>query len=171
MKRSFDFRPWLKPALVCVLGLCLIFRPGSLTATVARGVGFLIALVGAGKLVSFFSGSKKDFLELCGAILLLVLGFAIIKNPVSLERQACRVIGIVLLLQAIRGFVSPCAAHEKLSSTLCCVMGALLLVMPLTVSRLAVALCGGVVLVIGVGMVLDLLRGSRPGGEGDIIDA
>lgn len=173
MKHSFDLRPWLKPVLTCVLGLYLIFRPGSLTTSIAWVVGFLIALVGAGKLVSFIRGSK-DFLGLCIAIVLLVLGFSIISKPVNLEKQVGRVIGIVLLLQGIRGYVNPYAAHEKLTAVLSCGAGAFLILMPLALSRLAVVICGILVLLIGVGMVLDLLLGDRGGhdaGDPDIIDA
>ena len=174
MKHSFDIRPWVKPVLTCVLGLCLIFRPGSLTTSIAWAVGFLIALVGAGKLISFLRDSRKDFLGLCVAIVLLVLGFSILNKPVSLEKQVGRVIGIVLLLQGIRGYVNPYAAHEKVSSILCCVMGSFLIVMPLAISRLAVVICGIVVLLIGIGMVVDLLLGTRGGDNSDgpdIIDA
>ena len=56
MKHSFDIRPWLKPVLTCVLGLILIFRPGSLTTSIAWAAGVLIALVGAGKLVEALMG-------------------------------------------------------------------------------------------------------------------
>ena len=176
MKQSFDIRPWLKPALTCILGLILIFKPGSLTTSIAWAVGFLIALVGAGKLVSFFCdpSPQKDFLRLCGAIILLVLGLSIMKKPVSLERQIGLVIGIVLLLQGIRGFVNPYAAHEKVTSILCCVMGVFLMVLPLAISRLAVIICGVVVLLIGIGMVIDLLTGNQGGSDSggpDIIDA
>lgn len=174
MKQSFDFRPWLKPVLTCVLGLCLVFKPGSLTTSIAWAVGVLIALVGAGKLVAFFrdSSPRKDFLRLCGAVILLVLGFSVMAKPVNLERQVGLVVGIVLLLQGIRGFVRPFAVHEKISSIACCVMGVLLMVLPLFFSRLVVVVCGVVVLIIGIGMVVDLLAGNRHnGGTDDIIDA
>lgn len=174
MKQSFDIRPWLKPVLTCVLGLILIFRPGSLTTTIAWVVGVLIALAGAWKLVSFFFGDRrKDFLQLLGAVVLLVVGFSIIGQPVKLERQFGLIIGVILLLQGIRGFVSPFAAHEKVTSILCCVMGVLLMFLPLVVSRLAVILCGVVVLLIGVGMILDLLMWNRftGGNDDNIIDA
>lgn len=173
MKQSFDIRPWLKPALTCVLGLCLIFNPGSLTASIAWAVGVLVALVGAGKLVAFFRdpSPKKDFLRLCGAVILLVLGFSIMAKPVNLERQVGLVVGIVLLLQGIRGFVNPFAAHEKVNSILCCIMGVLLMVLPLFFSRLVVVVCGIVVLLIGVGMIIDLLAEKRHGGSDDVIDA
>lgn len=172
MKHSFDLQAWLKPVLTCVLGLVLIFRPGSLTTSIAWVVGVLIALVGAGKLVNFFfpAGSGKDYLRLIGGILLLVVGFSIMGNPVRLERQFGLIIGILLLLQGIRGFVSPFAAHEKATSIACCVMGVLLMFLPLIVSRLAVILCGVVVLLIGIGMVIDLLMWDKfTGGSGDNI--
>ena len=175
MNRSFNIQPWLKPVLTCVLGLVLIFRPGSLTTSIAWAAGVLIALAGAGKLVRFFTdhSPKKDFLGLCGAVILLVLGFSIMGKPVRLERQIGLVIGIVLLLQGLRGFVNPYAVHEKASSIACCVMGVLLMLLPLTLSRLVVVICGIVVLLIGIGMVVDLLTGSRSGGSDtpDIIDA
>ena len=53
MKNSFDIRPWVKPALTCVLGLVLICNPGTLTVTIARLIGIVIVLVGIGKLVNF----------------------------------------------------------------------------------------------------------------------
>lgn len=175
MKQSFDVRPWVKPVLTCVLGLVLIFRPGSLTVTLARVIGVVIALVGAGKMVRFFSELKinKDFWSLAGSIILLVLGFSILRNPVSLEKQIMRVIGILLILQAVRGYVDPMASHEQITSTLLCIAGVILLLMPLAVSRLVVVVCGIVVLVIGIGMVLDLIHGGplTPPNDDDIIDA
>lgn len=173
MKHSFDIRPWLKPVLTCVLGLCLIFRPGSLTTSIAWVVGIVIALVGAGKIVAFFTDSavQRDFLRLCGGVILLLLGFSIMRRPVNLEQQVVRIIGIVLLLQGIRGYVSPYAAHEKVTSIFSCIAGVILIMMPLAVSRLAVVICGIVVLLIGIGMVIDLLTGNHNGDEPDIIDA
>lgn len=175
MKQSFNIQPWLKPVLTCVLGLILIFRPSSLTTSIAWAVGALIALAGAWKLVAFlFNDRRKDFLQLCGAIILLILGFSIMGKPVKLERQFGLVVGIVLLLQGIRGFVSPFAAHEKTTSILCCVMGVLLMFLPLVVSRLAVILCGVVVLLIGLGMVIDVWMANRFHGssaDDPIVDA
>lgn len=174
MKQSFDIRPWLKPGLTCILGLVLIFRPSSLTTSIAWAVGFLIALVGAWKLFSFLHDSRKDFLGLLIAVVLLVLGFSILNKPVNLEKQVGRVIGIVLLLQGIRGYVNPYATHEKLTAILSCAAGAFLILVPLALSRLAVVICGILVLLIGVGMVMDLLlgnRGSQDSGGPDIIDA
>lgn len=175
MKDSFNIRPWVKPALTCVLGLVLICNPGSLTVTLARLIGIVIALVGIGKLVTFFREMqlKKDYWGLAGAVILLVLGFSILRNPVSLEKQTMRLIGILLIMQAVRGYTDPLAAHDQVTSTLLTIAGAVLLLMPLAVSRFVVVLCGIVVLLIGIGNVLDLAKGrTHPtGSDDDIIDA
>ncbi len=178
MKRSFDIRPWLKPGLTCVLGLILIFKPSSLTLAICKIIGFIIALVGAGKMVGWICASSRNrtgrsFLQLAMGIVLLVLGFAIIRNPASLEQKVGRLIGLLLLLQAIRGYADPFAAHERVSSTLLCVMGVVLLMMPVAISRLAVILCGIAVLLVGIGMGLDVYRfgGKSNHSGGDVIDA
>lgn len=176
MKRSFDFRPWLKPALTVLLGLLLIFRPGSITNSIALCAGIILALFGAGKLIGFFTQSgPKDFMKLAGAIVLLLIGFAIIRNPVSLEKQAVRVIGI-LLLEGIRGYTDITVMRERVTSTALCVAGVVLTLMPVTVARLVIVICGIVVLLIGIGMVVGLLRGDGrdsgcTGGNGEVIDA
>lgn len=177
MKRSFDFQPWLKPALTVLLGLLLIFRPGSITSSIAVCVGVVLALFGAGKLIGFFTqAGQKDFMKLAGAIVLLLIGFAIIRDPVSLEKQVVRVVGILLLLEGIRGYTDITVMRERVTSTALCVAGAVLTLMPVTVARLVIVICGIVVLLIGVGMIVGLLRGDGrdsgcTGGDGEIIDA
>ena len=73
MKHSFDIRPWLKPVLTCILGLVLIFRPGSLTTSIAWAVGVLIALVGAVQqpgVVTVAAGARTaDAVNACGGLL------------------------------------------------------------------------------------------------------
>ena len=110
---------------------------------------------------------------MAGAAILLVLGFSILRSPVSLEKQTMRLIGILLIMQAVRGYTDPFAAHDQVTSTLLTIAGAVLLLMPLAVSRFVVVLCGIVVLLIGIGNVLDLAKGrTHPtGNDDDIIDA
>lgn len=176
MKRSFDFQPWLKPVLTVLLGFLLIFRPDSITSTLALCVGIVLALAGAAKMVSFFTQMKlrKDYSKLAVSIVLLLIGFAIIRSPLSLEKQVVRVIGILLLLEGVRGYTDITVLRARVSSTALCVAGAVLVLMPVTVARLAVTVCGIVVLLIGIGMIVDLLRGSGDsgctGGNGEIID-
>lgn len=174
MQHSFDIRPWLKPALTIILGIVLIFKPETLTSTIAWCIGFVIALTGAGKLIQFFSRQGKNIWHLLGAIVLLILGFSILKNPVSLEKRVSQVIGILLLLQAVRSYLDPIAAHEKASSIAMGIMGAVLLLVPLSVPRLVVSVCGVVVLALGIGMVLDVRSGSNHPNDPDnpdVIDA
>lgn len=171
MKRNFDIRPWLKPVLTVLLGILLIFRPDSITSSLALCVGIVLALAGAAKMVGFFSraGQYRDLTKLLAAIVLLIVGFAIIRNPVSLEKKVVRVIGILLLLEGIRGYRDIRIFGARISSTALCVAGAVLILMPVTAARLAVVLCGIAVLLIGVCMAVGLLR-SGSGDTGDVID-
>ena len=52
-------------------------------------------------------------------------------------------------------------------------VGSTLVLMPMATSRLVFSLCGIVVLIIGVGMLLDRLKHRKrlPKGDGNIIDA
>ena len=50
-------------------------------------------------------------------------------------------------------------------------LGAILVLMPMTASRLVFSLCGLVVTVVGIVMLLDRLRKPRLKDGGDIIDA
>lgn len=176
MRPSFSAQSlkfWIKPALTCALGLVLLFRPGSLTAAIARAVGILLALVGCGKLIGVFFGSNKkfDFLTVAGSIILILLGFSVIKNPVGLESRLVRLIGILLVLQGIRNFVDGLAPHSSVTAILSCVVGGVLILMPVTASRLVVMACGIVVLLIGIGMIADGLKSGGSGGNDNIIDA
>lgn len=84
---------------------------------------------------------KKDYWNLAGAAILLVLGFSILRSPVSLEKQTMRLIGILLIMQAVRGYTDPFAAHDQVTSTLLTIAGAVLLLMPLG----GIPVCGGTV--------------------------
>ena len=115
MKHSFDIRPWLKPVLTCVLGLILIFRPGSLTTSIAWAVGVLIALAGAGKLVGFFfdASRRNDFLQLCGGV---ILRYSRELNAFAIGEDNARHIGVnvkrvkLVILVAISVLIGVCVS-------------------------------------------------------------
>ena len=63
-KNGLDaLKPWLKPALTIFLGLVLLLHPDSLTSLIGMAVGFVVALVGCGLLVSFFFGNTKELFK------------------------------------------------------------------------------------------------------------
>lgn len=174
MHHSFDIRPWLKPVLTIVLGAILIFKPAALTSTIAWCVGLIIALVGAWRLVQYFSQKSRELWTLLGGVILLVLGLSVLKNPIIVEKRIGQVVGILLILQAVRSFLDAVTSREKTTAIVTGVAGIAVMLMPLIIPRIAVVACGVVMLIVGIDMVLDLLRSSGNSGNSgdpDIIDA
>lgn len=163
--------PWLKPGLVVLLGLILIFRPDSLTSAIGVAIGLAVAALGCGLLISFFFGHTKDGLRLAGAIILMVLGFAVIKNPLSLTSQLGRFAGILLVLQSVRELSGELTLRSKGMSIVSGVVGLVLMLIPVTSSRLVISGCGIVVALMGVGMILEQRKVSRRVDKDEIIDA
>lgn len=172
-KNGLDaLKPWLKPALTIFLGLVLLLHPDSLTSLIGMAVGFVVALVGCGLLVSFFFGNTKDGLRLAAAIILMILGFAVVKNPLSLASQLGRFIGILLVLQSVRELTGEITLRSKTLSVITGIVGLVLMLVPMATSRLLVSGCGIVVLVMGIGMLAEAIRQNKNGGPmDDIIDA
>ena len=165
-------KPWLKPAGTIFLGLVLLFRPDTLTSLLGMVVGIVVALVGCGLLISFFFGAKKDGLRLAAAIILMILGFSVVKNPLSLASQLGRFIGILLVLQSVRELTGEIALRSKALSVVTGIVGLVLMLVPMTTSRLLVSGCGIVVLVMGIGMLAEAIQENKHGGpKDDIIDA
>lgn len=166
-------KPWVKPALIGLLGIILFFRPTSIAAALAGVVGYLIALLGAGLLISFFFGSNKAYYKLIAAVILLPLGYSVIRDPMSLVNRLAQIVGVLVLLQSLRTYFEQGTLHSKPFSIVSCVVGVVLLLMPGTVSRLVFFLCGVVLLAIAAGMVMDVKKygTSSTGGDDEIIDA
>ena len=172
-KNGLDaLKPWLKPALTIFLGLVLLLHPDSLTSLIGMAVGIVVALVGCGLLISFFFGTTKDGLRLAAAIILMILGFAVVKNPLSLASQLGRFIGILLVLQSVRELTGEITLRSKTLSVITGIVGLVLMLVPMATSRLLVSGCGIVVLVMGIGMLAEAIRQDKNGGpKDDIIDA
>lgn len=172
-KNGLDaLKPWLKPALTIFLGLVLLLHPDSVTSILGVAVGIVVALVGCGLLISFFFGNTKDGLRLAAAIILMILGFAVVKNPLSLASQLGRFIGILLVLQSVRELTGEIPLRSKALSIVTGIAGLVLMLVPMTTSRLLISGCGVLVLVVGIGMLAEVIRENRNGGpKDDIIDA
>lgn len=164
-------RPWLKPALTTLMGLILILRPDTLTSAIGVTAGFLVALLGAGLLISFLFGHTRDGLRLAGAIILMVLGFSVIKSPLSLTSQLGRFVGILLVLQSVRELSGQFSLRSKAMSIVSGVVGLVLMLVPVTSSRLIISGCGVVVLLMGGGMLLERWKNPPKPVKEDIIDA
>ena len=75
------------------------------------------------------------------------------------------------LLIAARGIRDLSMGYSRILALITTAVGAVLVVLPMTTSRLVFSACGLVVLLIGIGMLMDRLKHNKYLDDGDIIDA
>lgn len=164
----------LAPVLVILLGLLLLVNPDSASVLISRILGWGLTILGAGCGIAALFSDRGRVAKLIGAGVLLVCGGVLISTPLLLASFAGRLVGLLLVLDGIPDMVN---AHRRgarfLMPLIVTVIGAVLVLMPMTASRLVFSLCGLVVTFIGVAMLLDRIRKPRlPGGkDSNIIDA
>ena len=165
----------LAPILVIALGLLLLIHPDSASVLLSRLLGGLLTLLGIGFGIAALFRDRGRIGGLITAAALLIFGGVLSANPLLLAAFAGRVAGLLLVIDGLGDMVQ---AHRRgvrfLLPLLVTILGGILVLLPMTASRLVFSLCGLAVTVIGVFMLLDRLRLRRlNGGDEDpnIIDA
>ncbi len=147
-KVIFYIRQLLTPGLLAVLGLTLIFSPDSASAFVAQVLGWLAAAAGAALIISGAKGKTLSTV-LYGAACLLA-GIWLIRSPLILAKSIGRISGLVLLVRGIGDILeSSQDSHELVIPILTTGLGAVLLLLPMTTSRVVMILFGVVLLLLG----------------------
>jgi len=166
---------FLAPILVILLGLLLLINPDSASVLIFRLIGGLLTLLGIGVGIAALFSDRGRVGKLIGAIAMLACGGVLSARPLLLAAFAGRVVGLLLFIDGVGDMIN---AHRRgirfLMPLLVTVLGGILVLMPMTASRLVFSLCGLLVTVTGIFMLLDRLRHRRlPKGEDDpnIIDA
>lgn len=147
-KIIYYFQQLFTPVLMTVLGLTLIFSPDSASALIAQVLGWLITAAGV---ILIFSGAKKKALSdaLYGAACLLI-GIWLIRNPLILAKSIGRISGVVLLVRGIGDLLESSQDKRELVIPILTVgLGAVLLLLPMTTSRVVIILFGLVLLLLG----------------------
>lgn len=160
------------PLLLILLGIILVLAPDTAAIVAARVISWILTAVGIGYAVAAFAGSGSRVLRIITAAFCLVLGSSLMINPLILAANLGRVLGIVLAFEGFQDLMRhrsgrPMALLTLLSATI-------LILAPMTASRLVFVLCGLLLLVIGIAQLLERLRRRKlTGGSGksDIIDA
>lgn len=166
-------RLFLAPVLVMLLGLILIINPDSATALISKIMGSIIILIGVGFGISAIFEKKGSTAKAIAAVVMAVAGGWLVNNPLALAAWIGRFIGVLLVIDGLQD-IQELRRFGKtfLMPLIVAIMGVVLILMPMTTSRLVFTLCGVVVLVIGAAMLLDRLKGRpRLKSAGDIIDA
>jgi len=164
---------YLAPVLVILLGLLLLINPDSASVLLSKLMGGLLILVAVVVGIVALFGQQKRIFKLVCAVLILNCGILLTRNPLLLASFAGRVVGLLLFMDGLGDLIN---AHRRgirgLMPLLVTILGGVLILMPMTASRLVFGLCGLAVTVIGIFMLLDRLRRKLPEGDDpNIIDA
>ena len=176
--KKHDIGAWISllasPVALIVLGLVLLFRPDSASALVAAVLGWCLTAAGICLAVAAFATREGTAPKVLGALACLAVGVWLLKNPLLLAAGIGRLVGILLLIRGIQDLLSSNYGRGKVLSLITALLGLVLILLPMTTSRVVFSLCGLVVLVVGITMLIDRLRLRRlMGGDDDpnIIDA
>lgn len=166
-------RLFLAPVLVILLGLILVINPDSATAFVSKALGTLLILIAVAFGVGAIFEAQGRTVKSIVAVVLAVVGGWLMRNPLALAAWLGRFIGVLLVIDSLQDIAELRRFGKRyLLPLVLAIVGVVLVVMPLTTSRLVFSAIGVVVLLIGGIMLLDRLKG-RPKlkSPDDIIDA
>ena len=161
------------PVLLTVLGGIMVLNPDSAAVLIARLVGWVLVAVSGVRLIPMVTRGERDRNQFLNVIC-LVLGIWLLSNPLMLASALGRFLGLFLLVTNGRTIFTSNRSSVSPVTWICAGVGALLLLVPLSASRLAVTFVGLVLVVIGVAEIIDRAKGRKFLDEGDdpnIIDA
>lgn len=165
----------LVPLLLILLGLILVVNPDAASALIAKILGYVLILGAIVTGIAAIAGQTGKAGKGIVAVALAIVGGWLVTHPLMLAAWIGRFVGVLILINSIPDLVY---AHKQgrniLFDAIAALVGAVLILLPMTASRLVFFLCGAAVLVIGAVMALDRLRFRRYLTDGDdpnIIDA
>ena len=162
------------PVLVMVLGVILLVSPDTASALISKLLGWCLTLVGVGIGIWAAVDRKSAVGRGIAAVLCVCTGGWLTAHPLLLAAGIGRFLGILIALRGIRDMMlAKNRGQSNGLAVITTVVGAVLVLLPMTTSRLVFRICGIVILAIGIAMLVQRLRDYRylPGGKNDIIDA
>lgn len=161
------------PAVLIVLGLVLIFCPDTASALISKAVGWGLMVAGIIVAVAMLVDSNWSVSKILTILVLVGLGRWLMSHPLAWAAWGGRIIGLLLLLRGIRDFTQSVFSRGKVLSVATAVLGVVLILMPMTASRMVFSLCGVVILVVGGGMLAERIWENKNWEDDDpnIIDA
>ena len=161
------------PVALMVLGAVLLFNPDSASALISRVLGWLLVLMGVGTGISAVASESGRVGKGIAAVALVLIGGWLTKNPLALAAWVGRIVGILLVVDGIQDIIHLRSQGQRFALPLIVTaLGVILVLLPMTTTRLVFSLCGVVVLILGVVMLLDRLKTVKKlNGGSDIIDA
>jgi uncharacterized membrane protein HdeD (DUF308 family) len=156
-----------------LVGAILLISPDSATALVFRITGWI--LIGGGAFTAIQAANHPQSsrpAHWLGAALCIIGGIWLLKNPLILSTLPGRFVGIFLVIQGAYDLRS--SARSRVTGALTAIAGAVLFLLPRTLTNTVLSLCGIALIVIGVLNLVSRLKNTRrleDGSKPTIIDA
>lgn len=161
----------LAPALLVVLGLILIVHPTSAAVLVEKILAWALILLGTYlALKNLLQPLGRRVGQIVLAAASLVLGLYVLANPTVISRSISTVLGIFIFIQAID--LRDHGKNMTAGSLVACILGLILVFVPMTLSKVLFVIVGLVCLALGIIEAADRLGRCKhlPKGDDDIID-
>lgn len=152
----------LVPVLLILLGLILVVNPDTASALISRLIGYVLILCAVGTGLAAILGQTGKITKGIAAAVLAIVGSWLMAHPLWLVAWISRFLGMLIMVNS--GIELAYAIRQKQNVVFygaATAVGAILILLPMTASRLVFTLCGIAVLVIGAVMLRDRLRGRR----------
>lgn len=161
------------PVALMLLGLILLFNPDSASALISKLLGSLLIAIGIGFGVAAIASDSGKVRKGVVAVIFALAGGWLMRNPLALAAWFGRIVGVLLLINGFQDMHNLRSMGRRFALPgLVTLVGVVLILLPMTTTRLVFALCGIVVLVLGIIMLLDRLHSKRlNGGDSNIVDA
>ena len=174
-KKEFEYllTAFAMPVILMLLGLVLLLNPDSAAVIIAKILGWILTLAGIFYgLYAVLGETRRRTGRIVTAVFCLILSSVLLANPLILARNIGRVLGILLAAEGVQ--ILHKGSGSKGLGILTLVGAVVLVLLPMTASRLVFSLCGLILLCIGGAQLLERLRKKKLGGgkdKPDIIDA
>jgi len=171
---SYYLNQYAPSVLVILCGLILVISPDNATILVSHILGWGLFAVGLVWGVVLLS-ARARLGQFLGAAVCILLGLWLTNNPLALAKSLGRLVGIFVILRSVQELMGSALKQGKVLAVLMIILGVILVLIPMTASRLAFFLLGGVLVLMGIGMLLEAIRGGNDrldsGDDTNIIDA
>lgn len=161
------------PVALILLGGILLLSPDTASALISRLLGWVLTLVGIGVGISAVLDRRGAIGKGITALGFVCVGGWLTANPLLLAAGIGRILGILLALRGLRDLsLDRSRGYGSPLSLITTIAGVILVLLPMTTSRLVFGLCGAVILGIGIAQLIQRLRRNRlDKGDSNIIDA
>lgn len=152
----------ITPALMLVLGVVLLVRPDSASALVGKVLAW--CLIAVGVLCAAYCAKERSYIVIRAipAFACFAVGIWLLRNPLALAAALGRLAGVIIVLQGVQDVLHAIEWKRGLLwGIVATAAGVLLLLVPMTASRLVMGLCGIALIMLGGAIGWGRIKGKK----------